>query len=316
MKRLLLIFFVAWFAGLGAFPLWHRSTSAADQPEKKKEGIPIIPDVPKDAIPPLDFPQYESPQEASWLQDDDIVLGVEFNNDARAYPIRILNWHEIVNERIGGKDVLVSYCPLCRSGILFGRHLEGRLLTFGNTGALYESDMVMYDRQTESFWFQVAGRGIRGPLKGKELTLLPSFLTTWKQWRGLYPATKVLSRKTGFARHYELDPYRNYDVPNSLPAFPVSITDSHLPNKEKVIGLVVNHVSKAYPVKLVQGKTIQDKVNGQRVEIVGDQLGISARVFYIDAGRRKPAPSVATYWFAWYAAHPNTLIFRGRGAQE
>ncbi len=307
---------VGLLTGLGTFLLWPSSSLATHHPKNDKDNIPIIPDVPRDAIPPLDSPKYESAQEAGWLRDDDIVLGVEFNNDARAYPLKILNWHEIVNEKIGGKDVLVSYCPLCRSGILFDRNLEGRVLTFGNTGALYESDMVMYDRQTESFWFQVAGRAIRGPLKGKELSLLPSYLTTWKQWRALYPTTKVLSRKTGFIRRYESDPYSGYDVPNSLPAFPVSITDNRLPYKEKVIGLLVNHMAKAYPVNLVRGKTLQDKVNGQRVEIIGDQAGISARAFYIEAGRRKPAPSVATYWFAWYAAHPDTLVFRGRSAQE
>lgn len=316
MKKLLLIVLVGWFAVPGTYPHWDRNPFASHLPKNDKENIPIIPDVPRDAIPPLDFPRYESPQEAGWLRDDDFVLGVEFNNDARAYPLKILNWHEIVNEKVGGKDVLISYCPLCRSGILFDRHLEGRVLTFGNTGALYESDMVMYDRQTGSFWFQVAGRAIRGPLKGKELSLLPSFLTTWGEWRTLYPATKLLSRKTGFVRRYESDPYLGYDVANSLPAFPVSKTDSRLPYKEKIIGLLVNHVAKAYPVNLVRGKTLQDKVNGQRVEIIGDQAGISARAFYIEAGRRKPAPSVATYWFAWYAAHPDTLVFRGRSAQE
>ncbi len=98
----------------GTYPYWDRNPFASHLPKNDKENIPIIPDVPKDAIPPLDSPKYESPQEAGWLRDDDIVLGVEFNNDARAYPIRILNWHEIVNEKIGVKDVLVSFCPLCR----------------------------------------------------------------------------------------------------------------------------------------------------------------------------------------------------------
>ena len=185
------------------------------------------------------------------------------------------------------------------------------LLTFGNTGALYESALVMYDRETESYWFQVGGRAIKGTLKGRELTVLPSFLTTWKEWVALYPETKVLSRDTGYTRNYESDPYRGYDALYSSPAFPVSITDDRLPPKEKVIGLIVGGIAKAYPVKLAQEKTLQDKVGDQLIEIVGDREGISAQVFYVtEANIRKPAPSVATFWFAWYAAHPNTLIFK------
>lgn len=288
---------------------WRPPSQDESFEDSKNREIPIIQDVPRDAIPPLDSPRYETATEANWLKDNDIVLGVEFDGDARAYSIKILNWHEIVNESIGGKDIVVTYCPLCRSGIVFDRHLEGRLLIFGNTGALYESDMVMYDRETESYWFQVAGRAIKGPLKGKELSVLPSYLATWKEWRKLHPATLTLSRNTGFRRNYDSDPYRGYDAPNSKPAFPVSIFDDRLPPKEKVIGILVNGVAKAYPVKLAQGKILKDEIAGQRIEIVGDEEGISARIFYVSADIREPAPQVFTFWFAWFAAHPSTLIF-------
>lgn len=313
--RKLGVLFLALFAflalGLWIFAaIWNPSSRDAALEDSEEREIPIIQDVPKDAIPPLDFPQYETTQEALWLQDDEIVLGVEFNGDARAYPLKILNWHEIVNEKIGDKDIVVTYCPLCRSGIVFDRHLDNMLLTFGNTGALYESDLVMYDRETESYWFQVGGRAIKGTLKGRELTVLPSFLTTWKEWVALYPETKVLSRDTGYARNYESDPYQGYDALYSSPAFPVSITDDRLPPKEKVIGLIVGGIAKAYPVKLARGKTLRDKVNNQRIEIVGGEEGISARVFSIDAeNKREPMPSVATFWFSWFTAHPDTLIF-------
>ena len=305
-----LVIFALLGLGLALFAtIWRPPSQDETLEDSKEKEIPIIQDVPKDAIPPLDSPRYETATEAIWLNDNDIVLGVEFDGDARAYPIKILNWHEIVNEKVGEKDIVVTYCPLCRSGVVFDRHLGGRLLTFGNTGALYESDLVMYDRETESYWFQVAGRAIKGPLRGKELSVLPSYLATWKEWHELYPATSILSRNTGFRRNYDSDPYRGYDAPQSPPAFPVSISDDRLPPKEKVIGILVNGVAKAYPVKLAQGKILQDEIAGQRIEIVGDEEGISARIFYVGADIREPAPQVFTFWFAWFAAHPNTLIF-------
>jgi len=125
----------------------------------------IVPDVPKDAIPPLDFPKYVEASEVDFLFGNDLVIGVEINGDARAFPIKILNWHEIVNDNIGGKEVVITYCPLCKSSILFNRVLDDKTLSFGNTGSLYESTLLMYDRETESFWGQVGGRAIEGKLK-------------------------------------------------------------------------------------------------------------------------------------------------------
>ena len=271
--------------------------------------VPIIQDVPKDAIPPLDFPKYESVDDANWLRDNDFVLGVEFDGDARAYPVNILNWHEIVNEVIGGKEIVVTYCPLCNSGIVFDRHLESKLLTFGNTGALYESAMVMYDRETESYWHQVGGRAIKGPLLEKRLVVLPSFLTTWKEWKNLYPGTQVLSLDTGFNRNYLRNPYLGYDALNSAPAFPVSITSDALPPKEKVIGVIIGDTAKAYPVRIARGQTITDEINGIQIEIVGDSTGQSAQVFFIEEGKKEKAPVTAAFWFSWFAAYPDTLIY-------
>ena len=128
----------------------------------------IIPDVPRDAIPPLFQPIYQGSSDVEpWLREDDTVLGFELNCDARAFPLKNMNWHEIVNNSIGGKDVVVTYCPRCRSGIVFDNRLQdGTLLTFGDIGALYQSAMVMYDRETESAWWQAAGEAITDPLKG------------------------------------------------------------------------------------------------------------------------------------------------------
>ena len=279
--------------------------------EGKDAAIPIIQDVPKDAIPPLDFPQYESANEVTWLKDSDIVLGVEFAGDARAYPIKIMNWHEIVNETIGGREIVITYCPLCNSGIVFDRHLGEQLLSFGNTGALYESAMVMYDRETKSYWYQITGEALKGSLQGQRLSILPSTMMLWEEWRALHEDTKVLSLNTGHTRNYLSDPYRAYSNPDSKPGFPVSIQDSRLLPKDQVVGITINGISKAYPVKIVQGKVIRDIVNGQEVEVVGDRAGHSAQVFLIKDGEQIPMPSSSTFWFAWFAGYKDTLIYKG-----
>ncbi|MAG37363.1 MAG: hypothetical protein CL878_14105, partial [Dehalococcoidia bacterium] len=164
------------------------ASSVSSQPTKTAE---IIPDVPRDAIPPLDLPAYDLASDVRWLRPSDLVVGFVWKHDARAYPARLMNFHEIVNDQIAGRDVVVTYCPLCRSGIAFDRWLpaeaapdgEPLLLSFGNTGALYESAMVMYDRETDSDWYQVGGVAVRGPLAGSRLKALSSRTTTWQEWR-------------------------------------------------------------------------------------------------------------------------------------
>jgi len=277
----------------------------------KRREIPIIPDVPKDAIPPLDEPKYVSSDNATWLSPDDIVLGVEFSGDARAYPTNILNWHEIVNDTIGGHDVVITFCPLCYSGIVFDRYLDGKLLSFGNTGALYESAMVMYDRETESYWYQVGGVAIKGQYAGKTLTILPSELTRWIDWQERHPNTKVLSLNTGYKRDYFIDNYvrSGYHAKNTPPAFPVSIQDDTLSTKEKIVGIEINGQFKAYPVELLRGRSIADFFNGKNLLIEGNDTGVSATISLLDNGEYNPAPQINTFWFAWFAAHPSTVVY-------
>lgn len=278
--------------------------------QRKDTVIPIIQDVPRDAIPPLNSPEYESSLEAErWIQNDDIVLGVEFAGDARAYPVKIMNWHEIVNETIGGQKIVITYCPLCNSGIVFDRYLNEQLLSFGNTGALYESAMVMYDRETESYWYQITGEALTGSLKGQRLSILPSTMMLWEEWRALHKDTKVLSLDTGYTRNYLSDPYRAYRNPDSKPGFPVSIQDNRLLPKDQVVGITIDGISKAYPVKIVQGKVIRDIVSGQEFEIIGDIAGHSAQVFLIKDGEQISIPSSSTFWFAWFAGYKDTLIY-------
>ena len=272
--------------------------------------VQIISDVPRDAIPPLDNPKYVSVEESDWLEDDDLVLVVQVNVDIRAYPIKIMNWHEIVNDTIGGMEVVVTYCPLCDSGIVFDRNVDGKLLSFGNTGALYESSMVMYDRETESYWYQAGGRSIKGELTGSKLKVLPSFMSRWEEWKKNNPNSLVLSLDTGHRRPYEINSFDGYDSLDSKPGFPVSDMSDILPPKERVVGIVINGKSKAYPVRRAKNTTLKDTFEGKDIEIVGDSTGRTAQVFYIENGKRVRAPIISEFWFSWFISHKDTKVYK------
>ena len=166
---------------------------------------------PRDGIPALDDPRFIRVPDAQGLFDREPVLTVEIDGAApRAYPIRYLMWHEIVNDRIGAVPVAVTFCPLCNSGITFDRRVKGEVLSFGVTGKLRHSDMIMYDRQTESWWQQAEGRGIVGVMTGVELAMLPTWMESWAEFRARHPAGLVMA-EPGFNRDYGRNPYRNYD---------------------------------------------------------------------------------------------------------
>jgi len=173
---------------------------------------------PKDGIPAIDRPRFESVRDAGrWLDDRDPVMVVENGDVANAYPLAILTWHEIVNDEVAGLPVAVTFCPLCNTALVFDRRLEGRLLDFGETGRLRHSDLVMYDRQTETWWQQATGDAIVGELVGKALRRVPSNTLAWATARELYPDLRVLSRHTGHDRPYGRNPYAGYDDPGSSP---------------------------------------------------------------------------------------------------
>src|SRR5206468_3246489 len=142
---------------------------------------------PRDGIPAIDQPRFVKPGEASFLREDDRIVGVKVDNEKRAYPLRILAWHEIVNDQIGDRAIAVTYCPLTGTGIVFDRRVNGRKLTFGVSGLLYQSNLLMYDRETESLWPQVAMKAVSGSQVGAELRWLPSEHTTWRAWREAHP---------------------------------------------------------------------------------------------------------------------------------
>lgn len=227
----------------------------------------------KDGIPSVDEPKFVSPAEADYLVDNDLVLGYKVGNDIRAYPHNILNWHEIINDDIAGKHVAVTYCPLTGTGIGWDRELAGDVTTFGVSGKLYNSNLIPYDRKTDSFWTQIGLEAINGELKGKEVNTFFLVETTWKTWKTMYPETKVVSSNTGHSRNYRGYPYGDYRTDHDDISFPVKPMDNRLPAKERVHGIVVNEEAKVYRFSSFPGKInlVQDEFNGVPVVVVGSQ---------------------------------------------
>lgn len=267
---------------------------------------------PKDGIPAILNPKFESASEASWLKSTDLVTGVEIEGVFKAYPLRILVWHEVVNDKVGNKPIMVSYCPLCGSTLIFDREVDSEELTFGISGLLYQSDVLFYDHQNLSLWSQLEMKAISGPKVGTEMEVLPSVLATWSEWKKKHPNTLVLSKDTGFSRDYDNMPYGGYESSTNL-MFPVENSDDRYHPKEKVLVVISSdNVAKAYAFKeLNKVKTpLNDKVGLDEITIkFNSGEFVSA---YDKAGN--PIRSFVTYWFAWYTFRPDTLVFNASGS--
>lgn len=261
---------------------------------------------PKDGIPALTDPEVIAAEEAAYLKDQDRVIGVVINAQARAYPIRILNWHEIVNDQLGGKAIVVTYCPLCGTGIVFEGERGGRRTEFGVSGFLYNSNVLLYDRETESLWSQLKMEAISGKRMGESLEWLSAEHTIWSAWRKAYPQTTVLSLPTGYNRNYDRDPYTGYEESARL-YFPVAHEDARLSRKAWVAGVLIDGRPKAYPLDRLPSKgVINDTVYGHKLQIVQDIKARSVRM--VDSADR-PIPVMQVYWFAWVAFYPETLLY-------
>ncbi len=265
--------------------------------------------VPKEGIASIDRPRFESAEQADrWLDDSEAVLATEYAGVTRVYPLRILIWHELVNDRIGGTPVVISYCPLCNSGIGYFREVAGWELEFGVSGRVYNSNLVMYDRQTNSYWPQIEGRAVIGELTGHRLRKLPGPVSwvRWGDWKKEKPESEVLSQKTGFIiKPYAIDPYKSYHGISWI-LFPVAARDERASPKAVVIGVEVNGSEKAYREDDIWAGAIEDTIDDRRVRLEGvDPQGI--RVTDIETG--DPIPYVRLYWFAWYAFHPFTDFY-------
>ena len=265
---------------------------------------------PKDGIPSLDHPQFVKAAQASFLQDNDRVLALKRNGIAKAYPLRILNWHEIVNDRYGDEGIIVTYCPLCGSGTASEAKVAGKFLQFGVSGLLYNNDVLMYDWETQSLWSQILSQAVSGPMKGTILPAVAVTHTTWADWRQRHPDTLVLSMDTGFNRNYQANPYDGYEKESSI-MFPVRFRSEGYHPKEQVLGLVLDGKAKAYPfVELAKGSgELNDTLAEQKIHVRYNHAHKSAEIF--DAAGDL-LPGVTLFWFAWYAFHPQTEIYRAK----
>ncbi len=200
----------------------------------------------------------------SWLREVEPVLSVEVNGVARAYPLQILIWHEIVNDELAGTPIVVTFCPLCYSALVFERpQHNGTILTFGTSGNLRNSDLVMWDRQTESWWQQFTGEAIVGSLLGTELTMLPASIISWRSFREAYPEADVLSRETGIKRAYGKNPYEGYDDIAKKPFLYQGKVSKGLPPMAHIIGIERGKNARAYPVDVLRtARVIEDTLAG------------------------------------------------------
>ncbi len=264
---------------------------------------------PRDGIPSLDEPKFVSIVDVDFLDSDDRVIGVYRNGVAKAYPIRILNWHEVVNDDFAGSATLVTYCPLCGTGMVFDVQNDEIEFTFGVSGLLYNSDVLLYDRQTGSLWSQIMSQAVTGPMKHTKLDLLPSRHTNWADWRELHPETLVLSTDTGYQRNYSSSPYLSYERSNRL-MFDVENRNRAYANKDLVLGLSIGDRHRAYPLEELEkqgAERFNDELAEQQLTVVWSESANSAHV--LDQSETE-IPTVLAYWFAWYAFHPQTEIFR------
>ncbi|MGE0659854.1 MAG: DUF3179 domain-containing protein [Reyranellaceae bacterium] len=258
-----------------------------------------------DGIPALVDPKFTPAAEGSWLHDNELVFGVSINGDNRAYPQRIMDWHEMANDTVGGVRVALAYCTLCGAAILFETLPEGRAFPFefGSSGLLYRSNKLMYDRQSDSLWNQFTGRPVVGKLVGSgiELKVRPVVVTRWQTWREMHPDTKVLSLDTGHKRDYS--PGKPYGDYFNRPAmmFPANVTDWRLQPKDYVFAVRLPEGHKAWPIKsFAGGKVVNDEVGDVEVVLVGDATSETVRAYRRD---RRSFSAGAT---------PNEIVAEGK----
>lgn len=300
--------------------------------------------VPMDGIPSIDDPIFVNITDAHHMSDSDIIMGLASGGEAKAYPLFILVWHEIVNDDIDDTPVSVTYCPLCYTSQVFERVINGVSVEFGTTGKLYQSNLLMYDRTTHSYWSQALGMAVKGPLSGQELSLIPFDLMTWADWKTLYPDTLVLGTDTGFSRAYGVDPYGSYYTDDRI-WFPIDSPDDRMHPKEIIVGLRHNDTYKAYSQATIESEMlINDTLDSQSIlllslfdentrvfdravenrtltfELANDTIkdvqtnsiwdyngtAISGELSGTTLSRLPIEPA---FWFSWHTFHPATLIY-------
>ncbi|MEM9823257.1 MAG: DUF3179 domain-containing protein [Bacteroidota bacterium] len=226
----------------------------------------------KDGIPSIDNPQFVKVSEVNFLDDNDLVVGMVHNGVAKAYPHPILDWHEIVNDEIDDRQVALTYCPLTGTAIAWNRNIEGQSTTFGVSGKLYNSNLIPYDRASDSYWSQANLNCVNGERIGTVIEIFPILETTWGNWKNLYPNSDVLSTQTGFSRDYMVYPYGDYRTNNSNILFPINPSDNRLPAKERVLGVLHKGSNKVYSInRFDTPQIISDQLGGDDLMIIGSR---------------------------------------------
>ena len=299
---------------------------------------------PKDGIPSIDNPIFTNIQNSNFMSDSDTVIGLEINGETKAYPIFILVWHEIVNDIVGDTPVSVTYCPLCYTNQVFERIIDGQEVEFGTSGKLYNSNLLMYDRFTESYWSQALGMAVTGELSGYQLDLVPFDVITWGDWKTLHPNTLVLTTDTGYIRSYATDPYGSYYTEPRI-MFPVEHSDDRMNPKEIILGFNQDGIYKAYKQNYIESNVLINDSIGETPVLLVSLFSENSRAFeriidgeildftYADGkifdtqtksewnydglsilgeheGKQlERIPIEPGFWFAWVAFHPETLVF-------
>ena len=279
---------------------------------------------PKDGIPAIDVPQFTRANEIDWIDEQEPVIVVEIDGETRAYPIQVLIWHEIANDQIGAVPIAVTFCPLCNTAIVFDRRLDGEVYSFGTTGKLRDSDLVMYDRKTESWWQQFSGDALVGELTGKKLEQLPVHTVAWSEFRAEHPRGLVLNRDTGFARNYGWNPYVGYDSIDSPPIFATrNEDDDRLPPKERVVYVEVGEEAFAVPFSSFEKEPTRMIETGRGDLVVRWKGGVASALnaprieFGRDVGSAavtldgRPVPFHEPFWFAVAAFRSDVQIVDG-----
>ncbi|MBI4174406.1 MAG: DUF3179 domain-containing protein [Candidatus Aenigmarchaeota archaeon] len=302
--------------------------------------------LPEGAIPEINNPVFLAADNATYPHDSDIVVGVVYNGIAKAYPLGILTWHEVINDNFSGKPVAVTYCVFCRTAIAYESKIAGKTLTFKVTGLLYNANDLLVDIQTRSYWQQITGEAVMGDKIGRNLTKIPTEMTTWGLWKARYPETLVMSTATGFDRDYGVDPYGGYEESENTWYFPKN-EDRRLSVKEIVYGVAFDDGSRAYPKSnTTSAGVINDAVGRNKLLIVHDKNLGTVKVFdrvlrgielnfeiidgkIIDTNTKsvwdydgvaisgtfngeklKRVDAVQSFWYVWAGFYPKTGIFR------
>jgi hypothetical protein len=250
--------------------------------------------VARDGIPALNSPRFIDAAQATYLSNAERVVGVAFNGVAKAYPLKIFNWHEIANDNVGGVDVTVTFCPLTGSSLVWSRTIAGSSVQFGVSGLLFRNNLIPFDRSTNSQYSQMYFCGFKGSRANTQLTRLPAMETTWGHWKRLHPETVILSPQTGFSRDYSVNPYGTYETDDRI-FFPVTHRDSRFNPKEKTLGFIAGNVKKGYFYsRLFFVPVVNDTVNGTEIVVTYDPSNRSALVLSPLSGGNKYTFTSAT----------------------